>query len=76
MYHLILISRHLNNNPELKFLSLTPMKVNSPALRLGLSLTITAGKPSEMQKKPAAILYDPDSADDIDDDDPDEDLDI
>ena len=25
---------------------------------------------------PAAILYDPDSADDIDDDDPDEDLDI
>lgn len=25
---------------------------------------------------PAAILYDPDSADDIDDDDPDEDLDL
>lgn len=25
---------------------------------------------------PAAILYDPDSADDLDDDDPDEDLDI
>ena len=76
MYHLILISRHLNNNPELKFLSLTPTKVNSPALHLGLSLTITPGKPLEMQKTPAAILYDPDSADDIDDDDPDEDLDI
>lgn len=28
------------------------------------------------QSAPAAILYDPDSADDIDDDDPDEDLDI
>ena len=28
------------------------------------------------QPAPGAILYDPDSADDIDDDDPDEDLDI
>jgi len=35
------------------------------------------GKPSEKQPPaPAAIFYDPDSADDIDDDDPDEDLDI
>ncbi|OBZ79343.1 hypothetical protein A0H81_00750 [Grifola frondosa] len=37
------------------------------------------GKPAEQIPSstiPAAILYDPDSADDIDDDDPDEDLDI
>ncbi|KAJ6610051.1 hypothetical protein B0H10DRAFT_2061822 [Mycena sp. CBHHK59/15] len=35
------------------------------------------GKPLERQSPtPAAIFYDPDSADDIDDDDPDEDLDI
>jgi len=34
------------------------------------------GKPPEKQMASAAILYDPDSADDIDDDDPDEDLDI
>ncbi|KAF8216175.1 hypothetical protein K438DRAFT_1800190 [Mycena galopus ATCC 62051] len=35
------------------------------------------GKPRETQSTaPAAIFYDPDSADDIDDDDPDEDLDI
>ncbi|KIM85277.1 hypothetical protein PILCRDRAFT_96413 [Piloderma croceum F 1598] len=34
------------------------------------------GKPIEKRTTPAAILYDPDSADDIDDDDPDEDLDI
>ncbi|KZP31280.1 hypothetical protein FIBSPDRAFT_1037730 [Athelia psychrophila] len=34
------------------------------------------GKPLDNQAAPAAILYDPDSADDIDDDDPDEDLDI
>lgn len=33
------------------------------------------GKTTE-QQIPAAILYDPDSGDDIDDDDPDEDLDI
>lgn len=32
----------------------------------------SAAKPAQQ----AAILYDPDSADDIDDDDPDEDLDI
>lgn len=34
------------------------------------------GKPLEKQSAPSVILYDPDSADDIDDDDPDEDLDI
>lgn len=36
------------------------------------------GKPVEKSPSttPAAIFYDPDSADDIDDDDPDEDLDI
>ncbi|KAI0757049.1 hypothetical protein C8Q80DRAFT_1265032 [Daedaleopsis nitida] len=34
------------------------------------------GKPPETAQAPAAILYDPDSADDLDDDDPDEDLDI
>ncbi|KAI0825184.1 hypothetical protein BC628DRAFT_299613 [Trametes gibbosa] len=34
------------------------------------------GKPLEQARAPAAILYDPDSADDLDDDDPDEDLDI
>ncbi|RPD82619.1 hypothetical protein L226DRAFT_556366 [Lentinus tigrinus ALCF2SS1-7] len=34
------------------------------------------GKPAETTRTPAAILYDPDSADDLDDDDPDEDLDI
>ncbi|TFY51774.1 hypothetical protein EVJ58_g10388, partial [Rhodofomes roseus] len=36
------------------------------------------GKPTEQTTVPlpAAILYDPDSADDLDDDDPDEDLDI
>ncbi|KAI0651799.1 hypothetical protein C8Q79DRAFT_1005056 [Trametes meyenii] len=34
------------------------------------------GKPVEQVNAPAAILYDPDSADDLDDDDPDEDLDI
>ncbi|KAH9849810.1 hypothetical protein C2E23DRAFT_736577 [Lenzites betulinus] len=34
------------------------------------------GKPVEQARAPAAILYDPDSADDLDDDDPDEDLDI
>ncbi|KAI0778133.1 hypothetical protein BD413DRAFT_667505 [Trametes elegans] len=34
------------------------------------------GKPAEQNGVPAAILYDPDSADDLDDDDPDEDLDI
>ena len=39
-------------------------------------LTIIPGKPIEKQTASAAILYDPDSADDIDDDDPDEDLDI
>lgn len=33
------------------------------------------GKPAPTAT-PAAILYDPDSADDLDDDDPDEDLDI
>ncbi|OJT12966.1 hypothetical protein TRAPUB_10531 [Trametes pubescens] len=34
------------------------------------------GKPAGQTYAPAAILYDPDSADDLDDDDPDEDLDI
>ncbi|KAI0724479.1 hypothetical protein C8T65DRAFT_4801 [Cerioporus squamosus] len=34
------------------------------------------GKPTETARTPAAILYDPDSADDLDDDDPDEDLNI
>ncbi|RDX55938.1 hypothetical protein OH76DRAFT_1396285 [Lentinus brumalis] len=34
------------------------------------------GKHTETAQTPAAILYDPDSADDLDDDDPDEDLDI
>ncbi|KAI0801316.1 hypothetical protein C8Q74DRAFT_1364938 [Fomes fomentarius] len=34
------------------------------------------GKAVEKTQAPAAILYDPDSADDLDDDDPDEDLDI
>ena len=41
-----------------------------------INLTFTSGKPTEKQTNSAAILYDPDSADDIDDDDPDEDLDI
>ncbi len=36
----------------------------------------TTGKPAGQTYAPAAILYDPDSADDLDDDDPDEDLDI
>ncbi|KAI0639350.1 hypothetical protein C8Q77DRAFT_1045236 [Trametes polyzona] len=34
------------------------------------------GKATQQTQAPAAILYDPDSADDLDDDDPDEDLDI
>ncbi|KAI8995579.1 hypothetical protein BD414DRAFT_479937 [Trametes punicea] len=34
------------------------------------------GKTTAQAPSPAAILYDPDSADDLDDDDPDEDLDI
>ncbi len=37
--------------------------------------TVFKGKSSQAPMG-AAILYDPDSADDIDDDDPDEDLDI
>lgn len=36
----------------------------------------SSGKPVGQTHTPAAILYDPDSADDLDDDDPDEDLDI
>jgi len=40
-----------------------------------LDLIRTTGKPIT-SNTPAAIFYDPDSADDIDDDDPDEDLDI
>ena len=76
MYHLTSTLRHLNNNPELKFLFLMLTKVNVPALHLGSHLMITSGKPPEKQTASAAILYDPDSADDIDDDDPDEDLDI
>ncbi|KAJ7254058.1 hypothetical protein B0H12DRAFT_569788 [Mycena haematopus] len=41
------------------------------------SWLIGLGRPLEKQPSaPAAIFYDPDSADDIDDDDPDEDLDI
>jgi hypothetical protein len=51
-------------------------KVHCPALHPSLHLTVTSGKPSEKQTASAAIIYDPDSADDIDDDDPDEDLDI
>lgn len=35
----------------------------------------SAGKPTTTSA-PGAIFYDPDSADDLDDDDPDEDLDI
>jgi hypothetical protein len=35
-----------------------------------------SGKDQAPTMTPGAILYDPDSADDIDDDDPDEDLDI
>lgn len=34
------------------------------------------GQPTKKQPAPITIFYDPDSADDIDDDDPDEDLDI
>jgi len=41
----------------------------SPAQRMKIGTPIT-------NNSPAAIFYDPDSADDIDDDDPDEDLDI
>ncbi|KAJ3873897.1 hypothetical protein F5051DRAFT_336845 [Lentinula edodes] len=54
-------------------LHLTPSQLESrarvplPYVHEGLSLA---------QPAPGAILYDPDSADDIDDDDPDEDLDI
>ncbi|KAJ3909817.1 hypothetical protein F5879DRAFT_734122 [Lentinula edodes] len=54
-------------------LHLTPSQLESrarvplPYVHEGLSIT---------QPAPGAILYDPDSADDIDDDDPDEDLDI
>lgn len=43
-------------------------------LRPDRTLRIIQGKPDPIQG--AAIFYDPDSADDIDDDDPDEDLDI
>jgi elongator complex protein 5 len=45
-------------------------------MHFALHLMISLGKPVEKRTTPAAILYDPDSADDIDDDDPDEDLDI
>lgn len=40
------------------------------------TLTRFQGKPVDVALPAAAILYDPDSGDDIDDDDPDEDLDI
>jgi hypothetical protein len=45
---------------------------------ISLVLTLFAGETSAAPPQAArgAIYYDPDSADDIDDDDPDEDLDI
>lgn len=39
-------------------------------------VTTLAGTSSVPSQQAGAILYDPDSADDIDEDDPDEDLDI
>jgi elongator complex protein 5 len=71
-----------NNNPELKFPFPMHMKAQYSGTRKSSSYThsLLTGNPSGTQKDtPAstgAILYDPDSADDIDDDDPDEDLDI
>ena len=52
------------------------MKVNFWPCMWIVQLKSSLGKFPERQTLPAAILYDPDSADDIDDDDPDEDLDI
>jgi hypothetical protein len=52
------------------------MKVNYPVLHPDCQLMIIPGNLPEKQAPPAAILYDPDSADDIDDDDPDDDLDL
>jgi len=39
-------------------------------------LRLTGDSEKDSSRSSGAILYDPDSADDIDDDDPDEDLDI
>lgn len=51
------------------------MKVGTNALSYNpFLITLATGVPSTQAT--GAILYDPDSADDIDDDDPDEDLDI
>ncbi len=44
---------------------------------ISMMLNFLPGKPSDLARPQAAhILYDPDSADDLDDEDPDEDLDI
>jgi len=50
------------------------MKVRSSYPSASSLVNCTLGQTTQPQQ--GAILYDPDSADDIDDDDPDEDLDI
>jgi hypothetical protein len=68
-----------NSNPELKSPFLMHTKVQDLQTHGPLHfLILPIGNPSfgQMPASAGAILYDPDSADDIDDDDPDEDLDI
>ncbi|KAH9946665.1 hypothetical protein B0H21DRAFT_779009 [Amylocystis lapponica] len=66
------LSFNLNLTPEQQQ---SRAKVPLPYAHEGLNFPVP-GQAHEHRNNPAAILYDPDSADDIDDDDPDEDLDI
>ncbi|KAK7058919.1 hypothetical protein VNI00_001543 [Paramarasmius palmivorus] len=56
-------------------LQLTPSQQEARA-RVPLPYILEGRETAQSAPPPGAILYDPDSADDIDDDDPDEDLDI
>ncbi|KAJ7619082.1 hypothetical protein DFH06DRAFT_1106349 [Mycena polygramma] len=56
-------------------LNLTTSQQNSRA-QVPLPYVHEGRHPEKQPRAPAAIFYDPDSADDLDDDDPDEDLDI
>lgn len=71
----VLQSRHHTRAAGIPCQSATAIRPQGYCIRSSLDLLSHLTRLSEKESS-GAILYDPDSADDIDDDDPDEDLDI
>lgn len=76
MYRSISISHRLRKGPGDKCLFRMSTKVSILSSYVSSADVISQGKSTTVPSISGTILYEPDSADDIDDDDPDEDLEI